>query len=518
MAETVELATITEVTVQNTVLDIFTYYDKNFSEFLHFFIIEILGMVGTIQFLEGELGYTIEGLPNFSANVSNRGELVINDLDTDSYFIDDLGYLIEGEVLPAPIADAASNVLAISFTANWETVTGATGYYLDISTDPQFDTYVTGYQNKDMSTALTCDVTGLTVDTTYYYRVRAADAVQTSLDSNIISVFTTLGNVVTIDTTLNGTFSITLQGTGTVVVLWGDGTSDTVALSGTDSVVTHAYTSGGTIQITNPLNITSIFSNNKHITNIDGLQNCLNIISINFNYNLLTTFDTYAEWINITHFFVNNNLLTSLTTYAEWVLLDSFSVGNNQLTSLTTYAEWIHLRYLYANGNQLTLLTTHVEWINLSVLDVLDNQLTSLTTYAEWVNLGYLFVGQNQLTSLTTHVEWTQLQILSVTDNLLTSLTTHVEWINLTQFDVSHNLLTSLTVYTEWSAIFSITATYNAIVVADINDILIKMDTLGLSNSWDVIALDSGTNAAPTGLGITAKNNLLARTVQVTTN
>jgi hypothetical protein len=143
MAETVELATTTEVTVQNTILDIFTYYDSSFAEFLQFFIIEILGMVGTVNFAEGELGYSIQGLPNFSANVNDHGELIVNDLDTDPYFVDDLGYLIKGDVLPAPIALDASNVLATSFTANWRGVVGAAKYYLDVSTDPQFDTYVT---------------------------------------------------------------------------------------------------------------------------------------------------------------------------------------------------------------------------------------------------------------------------------------------------------------------------------------------------------------------------------------
>ena len=193
MAETVELATTTEVTVQNTILDIFTYYDSSFAEFLQFFIIEILGMVGTVNFAEGELGYSIQGLPNFSANVNDHGELIVNDLDTDPYFVDDLGYLIKGDVLPAPIALDASNVLTTSFTANWRGVVGAAKYYLDVSTDPQFDTYVTGYQNKDMGTALTENVTGLSAGTTYYYRVRAVDDVQTSLDSNIISVATVSG-------------------------------------------------------------------------------------------------------------------------------------------------------------------------------------------------------------------------------------------------------------------------------------------------------------------------------------
>jgi uncharacterized protein (TIGR02145 family) len=198
MAETVELATKTEVTVQGTVLDIFTYYDVSFTEFLQFFIIEILGMVGTIPFAEGELGYTAEGEPDFSANVNDQGELVISDDNIDPYSIDNDGYLIYGNVLTPPVGEDAIAISDAGFTANWDAVTGATGYYLDVSTDSQFDTYVTGYQNLDVNIRLSEVITGLSAGINYYYRVRAYDNVQTSLDSNIVTAVTSGSSVTTI--------------------------------------------------------------------------------------------------------------------------------------------------------------------------------------------------------------------------------------------------------------------------------------------------------------------------------
>jgi uncharacterized protein (TIGR02145 family) len=98
--------------------------------------------------------------------------------------------LISGTVIVAPVAIAATNILQDGFTANWNAVTGATKYYLDVATDAQFNTYVAGYQNKDVGNALTYLVTGLTVNVTYYYRIRVYDGISTSLDSNIISLLT----------------------------------------------------------------------------------------------------------------------------------------------------------------------------------------------------------------------------------------------------------------------------------------------------------------------------------------
>jgi hypothetical protein len=187
MPQTVQLATTTEVTVQNTLLDIYTYYDASFTEFLHFFIVEILGIVGNVQFAEGELGYTIDGLPNFSAHVSDQGELIVNDLATDPYHVDNDGFLITGDVLPPPTALPASNITPDGFTANWSTVAGALKYYLDVSTDPQFDTYVAGYQNLDVGTNFNQAVVAPT-QVPCYYRVRAYDGVQTSLDSGVMAL------------------------------------------------------------------------------------------------------------------------------------------------------------------------------------------------------------------------------------------------------------------------------------------------------------------------------------------
>jgi hypothetical protein len=90
----------------------------------------------------------------------------------------------------APVATAAKSISSSGFTANWNTVTGATGYQLDISTD-NFSTFVTGYNSTSLTTTNQI-VTGLLANTAYQYRVRATNSVGTSANSNVITV-TTLG-------------------------------------------------------------------------------------------------------------------------------------------------------------------------------------------------------------------------------------------------------------------------------------------------------------------------------------
>ena len=89
----------------------------------------------------------------------------------------------------APVLSAATNVLDNSFTVNWVAVAGATGYRLDVSTVSNFATFVTGYEDKTVSGTST-SVTGLAMNTPYYYRVRAVNAGGTSENSNAIDQIT----------------------------------------------------------------------------------------------------------------------------------------------------------------------------------------------------------------------------------------------------------------------------------------------------------------------------------------
>ena len=90
----------------------------------------------------------------------------------------------------APKAEKATDVTVSSFTANWKSVSGATGYRLDISTSKTLATYVLPYQDLDVGNTTSYNVIGLSAKTTYYYRLRAYDGNCTSPNSKVIDVKT----------------------------------------------------------------------------------------------------------------------------------------------------------------------------------------------------------------------------------------------------------------------------------------------------------------------------------------
>lgn len=92
----------------------------------------------------------------------------------------------------APIAQAATNVFQSSFTANWSSVAGASGYELDVSLDAGFLSFVGSYQGSP-STQTFLTVTGLQPGSVYHYRVRAVNSSGSSINSNSISAQTSDG-------------------------------------------------------------------------------------------------------------------------------------------------------------------------------------------------------------------------------------------------------------------------------------------------------------------------------------
>lgn len=138
-------------------------------------------------------------------------------------------------IVSAPVANAASSITTNELTANWASVTAATGYQIDVSAD-NFTTFVTNYNSKTV-TGNSEAVTGLASGVEYKYRVRAVNGTTISLSSNVISA-TTLKQDQTITFTApadkvlgDAAFALTATATSGLTVAFST-TSDKVTLNG----------------------------------------------------------------------------------------------------------------------------------------------------------------------------------------------------------------------------------------------------------------------------------------------
>jgi hypothetical protein len=188
----------------------------------------------------------------------------------------DIGAYEYGGTVPppsAPVADSASNVTSTGFRANWSAPSGASGFKLDVSTISGFSSYVNGYQNLDLSSALFRSVSGLIPGTTYYYRVRAYNSGGTSGNSNSMRV-TTLPLLP--PTFPVGTFSAspdTIVAGGVVTLAWTDSNATSASITnGVGSVPT----GGGRKSITLDSSATFVLT----LTNSAGSTNFRVVITV----------------------------------------------------------------------------------------------------------------------------------------------------------------------------------------------------------------------------------------------
>jgi len=140
-----------------------------------------------------------------SGNKNIEGGELIGDISGDKVITSPelLGDANANYIIDNPAPPTAVNTTGITltgFTATWNLVSGATGYRIDVSTDPNFGggSFVTGYADANAGTTGSYAVTGLTTGIMYYYRVRAVGTEATSANSPV-------GSALTGSTAWNGT-------------------------------------------------------------------------------------------------------------------------------------------------------------------------------------------------------------------------------------------------------------------------------------------------------------------------
>lgn len=280
------------------------------------------------------------------------------------------------------------------------------------------------------------------------------------------------------------------------------------------NTVNNALTS---INITGNTSLTEFYAySNSGLTSVTGLTTC-------------TALNVFQVW--------NCNLNGALVDFSSCPYLITIQVSGNSSMGTIDVTSNTLLRELFCqddgistidltNNTQLNVLA--VNGNSLSTLNLTNNtQLTRLLIYAN-TSLGI----PTGLTTLTNLVEFNAYDCNFTTTLNLSTLTkletlycgnTALPSINLSTCTKLKTLsvrnsssVTALNLPSTLNDLKRVEVDNNGLTATEINNLLIKLDTNGLSGGY--FKSSGGTNAAPTGAGVTAKNNLIAKGWSVTTN
>ena len=136
--------------------------------------------------------------PKAHKHVSPKG--LEESTDIDPLLAEEGAWAILPEVTMAPTRS--------TFLARWKSVDGATGYRIDVSTDPSFSSYASGYEHCDVGNVTSRIVSRLNPATKYYYRVQPYNSAGTGPNSEIATAAT----VATSGLVINPTFDPSITG------------------------------------------------------------------------------------------------------------------------------------------------------------------------------------------------------------------------------------------------------------------------------------------------------------------
>ena len=108
-----------------------------------------------------------------------------------------------GEVTRAILPGVTMAPTRSSFLASWRSVGDATGYRIDVSTDPSFKSYVSGYEHCDVGNVTSRIVSRLNPGTKYYYRVQPYNSAGAGPNSEMAAATTTTASGLVINPTFD---------------------------------------------------------------------------------------------------------------------------------------------------------------------------------------------------------------------------------------------------------------------------------------------------------------------------
>jgi len=400
----------------------------------------------------------------------------------------------------APVASAATSITDTSFTANWNTVTGATGYNL----------FVDGI-SVYTGTSTSANITGLTANSSHSYYVIATNTGGNSTNSN------------TVNLTLNPATPVTPSASPATNITTTGFTANWASVSGATSyklkVDSGSFTDIGNVT---SYAVTGLTAGTTHTYTVQASN--INGTSSNSTPDISVTLKTIAPVassatsITDTSFTANWNTVTGATGYKLYV--DSVNVYTGASTSVNVtglssgvthnyYVQATNAGGNSANSNTINALTLPSAPVANAATSITDTSFTAnwasvsgATSYKIKIDIGSFTdignVTSYNVTGLTANTAHTYtVQAVNATGTSANSNTMNVTTVTSAPVATSPTDLTSTSYVAHWNAVTGATGyNLNGIYIGNVTSYNVTGLTAGSTNTYTIQAVNAGGNSA----------------------
>ena len=319
------------------------------------------------------------------------------------------------------IIDFAANSVTLSWTVAGDDSMSGTAAAYDIRyatvtiTEANWDsvTQVIGEPKpKPGGDTDTMIITGLSMDTTYYFALKTKDeAGNWSAISNVVSE--------------------------EFVVSFPDPNLEAV-------IREKLQKPAGDIYASELLVIHELWAGGREIAVLTGLEYCGNLEVLYLWTNQLTDINSLADLTNLTGLYLLANQISDISPLARLINLEKMWLGYNEITDLSPLAGLINLESLLLDSNQITDLSPLVGLINLESLLLSNNQINDISPLAVLTNLVQLHLDDNQINDIGPLASLNNLKNIWLNHNEITNIDPFVGLTNLRQLYLSDNQISEI--------------------------------------------------------------------------
>ena len=166
------------------------------------------------------------------------------------------------------------------------------------------------------------------------------------------------------------------------------------------------------------LDLSASESDQRKISNIEGLSKFENLKSLNLNSNKITDFTELAKLSDLETLSVRFNNLSDLKSMSELRNLIQLDISNNYITDVSPISKLTNLNALLVGNNNIqNNLTPLSKLSKLAVLDITNNNVSDISALSN-LKLGELYASYNSIKDLS-NIDKNGLEKLELKNNII---------------------------------------------------------------------------------------------------